>query len=242
MTIDDTLQSFGLNEHESAVYLAALELGESTVLPIAKKAGIKRTYCYDILADLQKKQLISFFEKNNRRRYVAEKPEKIEEILHEKLKNFKNILPELKSIYNRAPEKPKIRYFDGENGIISIYEMLLKTKEFDAIASPADIYKRIGEYFNEYEKKQRQRNIKIRELITADGVEAEYIKAYQKPRQEARVLPENVKIATDMIIFENKLAMISYVGEMHAVLIESSAIIETQKALFEIIWAGASRL
>jgi len=238
MQIKDILLTVGLQEHEARVYLAALELNESTVLPIAKKAGVKRTYCYDILADLMKKGLITYFEKNNRRRYVAENPEKIADNLKNRLNDFKEALPELRSIYNTPTGKPKVRYYEGREGVISLYEEVIKskTKSLDAIASPTDIYGEIGDYFTSYIKKSLAHKIKTRELITKNGLGIPYLSEYKKPLQEARVLPETVKISTDMMIYDNKLAMISYGTEIHAVVIESSEIVQTQKALFELLW------
>lgn len=237
MDFHQILKQFGLNTNEVAVYLATLELGESTVLPISKKSGIKRTYCYDILSDLEKKGLVTYFEKNNRRRYIAENPVKLGEILHKRLKEFNEILPELKSIYNQSGAKPKVRFYEGKDGIISIYEEMLKTKKICyAIASPNQITEYLGSFFKEFVKKTLVKKIQIRELITPDGATAEYLTGYKKPLQEARVLPQGIKFNTDMIMFDEKLAMISYGPELHGVVIESSSIVETQRTLFEIIW------
>ncbi|MFA7253711.1 MAG: helix-turn-helix domain-containing protein [Patescibacteria group bacterium] len=229
-------EQIGLNNKEIKVYLSALELGESTVYPISKKADIKRTYCYDILDDLQKKSLVFYIEKNGRRRYIAEDPKKIKEMLKTRLSDFEAVLPNLTTIYNQAPQKPKIRYFEGKEEVISIYEILLKTKEISAIASPAKIYEYIGDYFEGFSGKLHAKNTKIKELITFNSPVVGYLKWYKKPNQEFRILPKEMKISTDMILFDNKLAMISFGKKIHAVLIEDSAIVETQKAMFDVIW------
>lgn len=239
MSVETSLKSIGLNYREIQVYLATLELGGSTVTPISHKSGFKRTYCYDILEELKKQGLVNYVEKNGRRNYFAEDPKKIEDRLSDNLSNFQTLLPELRSIYNNKAEKPRIRYYEGKEGIISVYLELLKVASFDAIASPGDITKNLGEFFSDYAKKQMARKVKIREIITEEGTLAEYIRQYKKPLQEARLLPREVALTTDMLIYENKLAMISYVGDLHAVVIESSSIVDTQKALFEIIWESA---
>lgn len=240
--IKQTLESVGLNEREVKVYLAALELGESTVLPISRKAGIKRTYCYDILSDLQEKNLVTFFEKNNRRRYVAEDPKKLEALLKNRLKDFEAVLPELRSIYNKAPQKPKVKYFEGKEGIISLYEEAQKADELIAIGSISSIYQYLGDFFDQHIENIVKKKVRVRELIVHEETSPEYIKHYKKPFQEARFLPKGLNISTDMMLFANKLAMISYEGDLHAVVIESSSIINTQKTLFEIIWSQAERI
>ncbi|MBU2235559.1 helix-turn-helix domain-containing protein, partial [Patescibacteria group bacterium] len=46
MNLETSLIQFGLNSKEASVYLAALELGGSPVLKIAKKAELKRPTVY----------------------------------------------------------------------------------------------------------------------------------------------------------------------------------------------------
>lgn len=232
------LEEIGLKDHEVSVYLAALELGESTVLPIADKAGVKRTYCYDILADLQAKHLVSFQEKNGRRRYMAEDPKNLELLLKERLHNFSQVLPDLRAIYNKPISKPKMRYFEGKEGIISVYDALIKAKpkSFDAISSPNHIGAYLGGYFLDHIGKVVANKIKAREIIHESGKDAEYLKLYKAPDQQYRELPATSAIGTDTILYNDRLVMISYTNDFHAVMIESSAIVETQKALFEILW------
>lgn len=54
MTINKSLEQLGLVGKKADVYLASLELGSASVIEIAKKAGVKRTTCYDILFELEK--------------------------------------------------------------------------------------------------------------------------------------------------------------------------------------------
>lgn len=239
MSLENSLKSIGLNYREIKVYLAALELGESTVTPISKKSGFKRTYCYDILEELKKKKLVDYIEKNGRRHYFAEDPKLIEQSLADNLAAFQGFLPDLRSIYNRPSEKPKIRYFEGKEGIVAIYEENTKSKELLAIGSPNHIYQYLPEYFEAHAKRNINNKIKSRELITSDGVNSPYLKDLKKGYQEARMLPEGLAFSTDMMIFDNKLAMISYGLNLHGVVIESSSIVGMMKIIFELLWNQA---
>ena len=238
----EQLQSIGLNDREAKVYLATLELGESTVLPISKKSDIKRTYCYDILGHLIDKNLVSYYEKNHRRRYVAEDPQKITKILENRLDNFNTILPDLKTIYNKSVIKPKIRFFEGAEGVKEIYQEILQVTEIMAISSPDHIVNRLGDFIEKLADRVFAKNIQVREIMVQGVAQAEYYKKFVKPLQEARLLPEGVKIETDLIIYGQKLAMISYKSDIHAVVIESSSIVETQKMMFEIIWQASEQI
>lgn len=226
----------GLEERESKIYLALLELGESTVLPIARLSGIQRTYCYDILASLQEQGLVSHLEKNGRRRYVAEPPETLERLIKSRLTDLQEALPELKSLHNRAPGKPRVRYYEGRDGLITIYEELLQTDSLDAIASPRHIEATLGDYFTRYATAQLARSIPIRELYASDGAGADYLGLFKPPIHEARALPTGIRLQTDLVLYDNKLALISYGEQLHAVVIEDSAIVSTHRMMFEILW------
>jgi sugar-specific transcriptional regulator TrmB len=239
--IQQILIETGLNELEADVYLAVLELGESTVLPIAKKAGIKRTYCYDILSSLTNKGLVSYVQKNNRRRYQALDPKKMQILLKNRFENFQAVLPELASLY-KTSGKPKVSFYEGENGIISIYEQLWNVNRVDAIASPSHIEKYLGDWWKNFSTKiLLVKKLLIREMIPLGNTKGSYHSFFKKPYHELRFLPKSFKLTTDMMLFENKLALISYGTNLHAVVIEDSSIVETQKALFEIIWKKAER-
>lgn len=237
MELIETLQSAGLEEREVRIYLALLELDESTVLPIAQKAGIKRTYAYDILDSLQKKGLVSYVEKNGRRRYVAEDPKKIEELLKTRLQQFKEVLPEINSIYNRDVNKPKIRFFEGPEAVKPLYEELAHCKEYASLASADHFYDLLGtEYINYLTKNIVKNKTHARELLAHSYVEVHFEKLYTKPLQEVRLLPADMEIDTDMLLFPGKLVLISYHGTVHAISIEGSSIIDTHQKMFDLLW------
>ena len=48
----ELIQTLGLSEHEAAVYLAALELGEANIQEISRKSGVKRTSIYNFIDTL----------------------------------------------------------------------------------------------------------------------------------------------------------------------------------------------
>ena len=51
--MEEKLEQIGLDPKEAKVYLAMLELGETTVARIAQKSKIKRTTAYDLVDSLK---------------------------------------------------------------------------------------------------------------------------------------------------------------------------------------------
>ncbi|MBD3360629.1 hypothetical protein GF366_02380 [Candidatus Peregrinibacteria bacterium] len=84
-TIQKILTEIGLSEKETQVYLALLQLEHTTVQWIAKKTNLNRTTIYDILESLQKKGLVRFYVKDKTRYYIAAEPERLTEILEERI-------------------------------------------------------------------------------------------------------------------------------------------------------------
>ena len=75
--LEKYLADIGFSDKEVKVYLSALELGEASVLQIAKKSKINRTTAYPVLTALQRKGLISFIQNGKKQLFYAESPGKL---------------------------------------------------------------------------------------------------------------------------------------------------------------------
>lgn len=248
--MEKMLLKLGFSEKEVKVYLAVLELGSDTVIKIGKHAGVNRGTTYDILESLIQKGLVSHFTKGKKRYFSAEDPSRIIHILEiqeEKLrkdqqeiqsqkKELENVLPELMSIFGKSEEKPKVRFYEGKNGIYQIYEELIKQKGVLYYGSTDGIFQNFPDFNEKITKKMIANSVKVRDLVYKSESALSIKKYYQEPTQQMRFLLDNLKFRTDNIIYANKVAMISYGSSLHAVVIESKEIVETQKQIFEVLW------
>lgn len=239
MEIKNVLQQFGLIGKKADVYLAALELGSASVIDIAKKAGIKRTTCYDILLDLANEGLISETAKGKKRLFVGEDPEKIQRNLKNKEKLFSEILPQLQSVYNVRGSKPKIRFYEGKEGLKEVYEDTLKNnKEILGFYSD-DIMKVLGmEWSMEYLKKRKKNQIWARgiapdtEFIKKDFVSKDLEQLRMTKIIDAKKYPFSIEIN---IYGHQKVALMSAKEEI-GLIIEGAEIHSTMKLIFELVW------
>lgn len=76
--LEKYLQEIGLNEKESAIYLALLQVDSASVVSLADKTKIKRPTVYVVLEALAKKGLVSEVEIGNKTHFAAESPERLE--------------------------------------------------------------------------------------------------------------------------------------------------------------------
>lgn len=232
---DRLLNIFDLKDRKAAVYLATLELGSATVTPIARKAGVLRTTTYDLLEDLQFKGLVFYREHHGRRHYQVSDPRRLKQILQQQQKEVDHSLPELLALYKPSKEKPSTRMYDGVGEIARIYEEILSASKLDAYGN----FDKIEQYYPEFKrylKKQFKRTIKIRDIVVMSKNVDKYRKLYTPPRQQLRILPEGMMLETDTMIFDDKVAIISYADTVHGLIIESKAIADTQRLLFEQLW------
>ncbi|MFH1142762.1 MAG: helix-turn-helix domain-containing protein [Candidatus Uhrbacteria bacterium] len=245
MDIKEALKKLGLDQKQTAVYLAALELGEAAMTELAKKAEQKRPTTYLAVEELQTQGLLSETKKGRRKVYSPVHPRRLVEIMRSREQQISDALPELLAIYNTPKSKPKIQVFEGLEGIKSLYRELyqsLSKKEEALWFTRIDtIREHIPEAETEYIKMlKRLDNPKIRELNYGNKEGKQWLKeskSFRGKNHQIRILPTDFEFgASDNLIFGNKLVTFSLKGDVFVIVIESEEIVKTYRALFEWAW------
>ena len=247
MELRKQLEQFGLEEKKAEVYLACLELGPSPVQAIAQKTGIKRTTIYDVIGSLINQGLITQTVKGKKSLYVAENPEIIKALLQKKEKELDQILPELKSLHFIPGAKPKIKYYEGVEGVKKVLEDTLTSKEkvLRAILPIKDIIGVVGEeYFDDYTQKRIRLGYSLNSIRPEAKELAKTVGKYQwvtskKDRREVRFPPKNFVFSMTMYLYDNKVLLISSKKENFGMIIESQEFAGNQRALFEVLWQAS---
>jgi sugar-specific transcriptional regulator TrmB len=232
------LRQFGLTPNESAIYLAALELGEATARAIAERAQLPRTYVYDLLRTLAERGLISYLERGpHKRLYAAVQPKRLEAILAGKLEQFRKALPELETLYQQAPQRPLVRFFEGKDGIARIHdEIVAEAKELRFFGATTDWIRSFPDWY-EFTKTFVDRKITIYDLVADLPETRQYAALYEGRSSQLRFTQPDWQFASDFVIWNNKVALHSYLADqMFAVVIESPAITQSMRTIFAILW------
>ena len=244
MNKEEVLKRFGLTEKEIRVFLASLELGQTTVNEIAKKSNTFRTYCYDILKSLMEKGLVRYFIKSGVKYFEAVKPEKLITILHEKEDQIKSVLPELNALRATTVEKPKVEFYEGKEGIKTIHEDIIKTKPKEVLVygNTEKHYEIMQWYFPRYVKERVKRKIKARVITEKTELTKEKIKSTEKEQlRRTRFFPEGFRFPTLKYIYGNKVAMISLGKNIVGIVTENEAIAKGEAVAFELMWKVAQQ-
>ncbi len=242
------LQSFGFSQKESEVYIALLELGKGKVTEISRKAGINRTTGYDILDSLVHKGVISISGKEPKQEYAAEPPQAITEYLkrearktEECIARSENITSELSLIYSYQ-NRPKIRFYEGIEGLQHVYEDTLTShEEIRAYANVDKMHDTLVNYFPAYYKKRAKKGIPIRAIIpnTDIGKERKNNDIYEM-RETALVPKETYYFTPEINIYDNKIMIASW-REKLGIIIESEEITDAMKKIYELAWQQAKK-
>ncbi len=239
MQIKDFLKKFDLEGKKANIYLAVLELGSGTVIEIAKKSEVKRTTCYDILVNLKKENFIYETFKEKRRFFVAENPEKIKKEVIEKERILDEMLPILKSMYNIKGIRPKIRFYEGKNGLREVYtDTLSYSGEMLAFASE-DVVNVLGiDWTNDYLKKRIEKGLRVRAIMTKTGIiEKNFFDKDQKQLRTSKLIDaKKYPFSVEINIYgHQKVALMSSREEI-GIIIEGAEIHKTLRTIFELLW------
>lgn len=238
--ITRSLEKLGLNDKESRVYIAALEMGKFSVLGLANKTGIKRPTCYLILDELVKKGLISTFPKAKKVIYVAEHPNALLKKTADSYALAKQLMPELQGMMGSVAEKPELKVYSGQQGIRGIYEDMLEDG-FDLyyITSTEELVKAAGKEFlddwiaRRIEKGVKTFRVSVREKETFDI--PLYVGAPENLRT-VRYAPPGFTTPYTIYIYGKKVAFVSTKKDLFGFIVESADLAISMKALFDVLW------
>lgn len=241
---EKTLQKIGLSEKEIKIYLTCLRLGPASVRKIAESADINRGTTYDVLKALIDLGLVSYYHKAKKQYFIAEDPERLKDAVEEKKQllektkdEIEKIIPELKSIYNKAGEKPVVKFYDGYAGIKFILQEVLKSFQDDAskeyyVYSSSTIKEYLYNVYPEFSDDRIKAKIEVKVISIGPGGE-------MRGLDKRKWLTEKESTPTYTLIYNGKVAMIS-VDSNHkpiGLIIEDLNIYQTQKMIFEFIWS-----
>ena len=233
------LEKIGLAHKEADVYLACLELGEANIQQIAKKSGTKRTTVYDVIENIKKKGLISTISKHNKVHYYAEDPRTLETILEERRQTLKKALPELLSIANFIDKKPKVRFFEGNEGIKEVYKNTLQFpgQELVGWGSSKALENFDAEFLANYYVPARVRNkIAVRAIANNSETWGKLALIDEKSLRQTKLVDNALPFDVEIDLYGNRQIAIIAFEEKMALIIESEKIYTTLKSIFEMSW------
>lgn len=249
MNINQVLIDLGLQDKEPEIFMALLtSTGPQPASSVSKKTEINRTTVYKALIKMAKMGLITKTMQHGVICFLAEEPDKkLEDFLIKKQKqlaslsqNLLNILPEIKDLEKQQTLVPKMRYYEGMEGVKRVYRDTLKEGKtiygFENVAEMADEAK--DYILNDYVPKRAEAQIHAYVIVPKNKENENFQKKDKESLRETRIISqENFPVETEINIYGQKTAFFSYkAGEMFGVILESEAIANSMKAIFNFCW------
>lgn len=242
--MDFLYKKLGLTENQAKVYLAALELGLSSMTELSQKSNLKRPTAYLIVEELMILGLLAQTKTGKRKVYSAIHPRRLVEIARNKGRQIGEVLPELVALHNAEKEKPKIQVFEGYDGVMHVYEEVyeaLNAKEEALWFTNIEPLESFPESTASYLKMiSRIKNPKIRELNLDNEAGRRWSKRvakFQGKNHFVRLLPAKYEFGmTDFLIFQNKVCLFSLKKNIFVTVIESEDIAKSERAMFNWAW------
>ena len=241
------LKNLNLTGKEALLYETLLLLGPSPISTIVKKSRLKKGDVYNILKSLKEKKLINSEQKSKKTFFLANQPAHLRDIWQEKKQQLDNqerilngILPGLTSLFQTTTEKPIISIFRDLPGLASVYEDILKSKNKEILIFVSKYDRTSPEMEDLIEKQSRKQvrlNFKVRALNPWRDEKfklstKEYLQERKKINASVRFLPSSCITPSQIIIYDNKVAITSLKKELITTLIENDNISATMKIIF----------
>jgi len=240
----------GLSEKEASVYMSAIQLGPSPVQKISQKSKVNRATTYVIIENLMQMGLMSTYDEGKKTYYAAEKPDQLinffkskEQEVHNKIGHIKEILPELSMLYNDYSDRPRVKYFEGIEGLKAVqsdFADSLNKEDQMYIFLPYDEFQAsvLKERLAKVRKKRIKKKIRVKVIYTSRvGKQLEYESVGKQELQEHLFVKyEDYPFQGGMNIYGNKIFMIDYLGKLGGVVVENKTLAHLMKCIFEMIW------
>ncbi len=252
------LKDIGLSEKAAAVYAAVLELGAAFPSKVAEITKLNRTTVYHLLTDLAVKGLVTEIERKKKLCYQIEKPARLINftksqirLAEERAERATKLLPEIEGLYSLTPSKPRVRFFEGLEGILSVYEDHVSEPRAYEMVAYSNVEKLMGllpeRFVQDYIRRKQRLGIATRAIFPDTPFSRKYNREiYRNAAKKTLVVSRAIPAAdfpyeAEITMYgESKVSIINFKrNTLIGVIIEDETIAGMMRTVFELAWKGA---
>ncbi|MFZ2153954.1 MAG: helix-turn-helix domain-containing protein [Candidatus Moraniibacteriota bacterium] len=237
----DNLQALGLTEKESRVYIDLLgkliPVGSSKIV---KTTGLHGQFVYDALYSLEKKGLVKHSVANGRKKFEANSPARITNLIEEKRLMAEKTVDMLKIIVKKVPEQ-EFEVYQGEDAYIQhqfdMLESMRDNSEILIIATDwGELFtKKRMDFLEKYEKTRERKNISIR-FVLNEGLREIALKAKDsRKKTDYRFLPDYQNYS-GICVFEESIDFYLMGDPITVFNFKNEKIAQGHRSFFEVLW------
>ena len=240
----DALGKLGLKREEAKIYLACLRNRAGLfVHEITQISGVKRSTVDLIINRLLSRNFLSSFREGQRRKFMAESPERILFDYQREIEDFRNVIPMLMRLGTGAG-KTRVTFFEGAKGIRAIYDDILLTAralpEKERIVCCFSSGRDVEKIQPRFRQQFIDRRIKDHLFVRMIAVRNDPNETWPSSARDLRVTkmfdgmkyPFNIEFS----IIVDKIMIASAYKPAGAISIQNKVIADSLRSLFNLLW------
>jgi sugar-specific transcriptional regulator TrmB len=247
----ELLIKLGLTDSQAKTYVALVKAGRLTPPQLVKEIKESRTTAYMALAKLEEIGLAEKLGDEKKQTFVPTSPSRLNTYIEGKRRELTKVeeeyragLSDMLSYYYSQRRQPGLQYFQGPEGLKSIYKDHLQTgKDIYLVRTWAD-EEHFGQELYDYMDARTGQGIKTTALLPYDLKSKLWAKKNDKRlNREANWYPSDAYTSpVEISIYGDKVSIISFGKEAVGTILESPQIAHALKDLFNMAKIGAGEL
>ncbi len=248
------LEELGLTKGEANVYLALIELGETTTTGIISKIKMQKSTVYFCLEKLLSMGLASYIIKNNKKYFKAAPPDRLIELLEEKekkiekqKKKIKEMIPGILALEKEEKKPQDVRFFTGWNGMKSAFDDMLRSVEKGdevhvfGVNTVPQVFPRFRRFIKKFHQKREENGVKLWIIINDDLRNSIGKDRKGEKYANVRFIPKEFVTPTAINIYGNKTLIAIWTENPAAVVIDNKETADSFRHYFRLIWNIAKK-
>ena len=236
---EQVLESIGLSKNETKIFLALLDIGQTTAGKITEKSGVHRTNVYDAVERLIEKGLVSYIIKNKIKYFEATDPSNLMNLIKEKEVQLKEIMPQLKLSTKLANKKGEAKIYEGVPAFMNILHSFLKYKEpILSYGIPKTAPEMLKTSIPHFHKARIAKKIQMNVIYNFDAQDR-INKVNKISYTDARFIDDKFRSLVSTNICGDEVVLALWTKPIIIIQIKNKQIADAYKHYFEFMWTNA---
>lgn len=245
-SLEQFLQSMGLNSKQSKLYIAALKSGPQTASVLARRTGFSRSTVGFLFEELVKKGFASKSRSESTTHYTVVQPESLQYFLQERvareqklMADYQDLLPFFNQLQNTESPLPKVRAFEGVQGLCNLIQDIYSEDVPGLfISEHSSMHPKIKDFvLKNYLPAARAHKHKKKMIISKTPQAEAYVKRAKGTYDEIFFVdPKEFPFSHTTVVYGNKVAFCSYnPADLTGVIIENKLIADQIRTVFGVL-------
>ncbi len=249
----EILKEIGLSESEKKVYLALLDLGDSTRGNIVNESGVTGSKVYELLEKLQGKGLISIYIKDKIKHFKPTNPKQLLNYLEEKKTKMseieeqtKKIIPTLLLKYDSSKKEQEVELITGLRGLQIIFREQVESLKGNDVCYVIGGTKGSDEeivqgFFEKIHLMREKKKIKTKMLfnLRQKQTTSKLYSSKKYPHTSTKYIEHSSPVAIN--IYKDKTIIIIFGEQITSIHIKSQDVANSFIEYFNLLWKQAKK-